>query len=111
MIFGGGPARFAPRQRMTYLAHRKSPPPDYDMLKDLRARGVTHVVVGTATMDHSMTKEFSREYSEFADFKHRKVFYTMLRMQTPLFVTEPGVSRLLSPELHLYKLPDAPPHS
>jgi hypothetical protein len=100
---------FRPRQKMVYVPRRGDLTIKEDLLTELRAKGLTHIIVNAKWVEYYRTKHFTREYGQFGDFKIRRPFYEALYQQKPLFQTQAGLSSFISPELRLYKLPEPAP--
>lgn len=84
--------------------------PDIGTVEELRAKGVTHVVVSESDYGRFFLASLRPQSGERADFERRKAFYeALLRDHQPLFERERGTVIYLHPGIRVYRLPEPDP--
>ncbi len=84
--------------------------PDLGTVEEMRAKGVTHVIVSESDYGRFFLASLRPQSSERADFERRKAFYEiLLRDHQPLFERERGTVIYLHPGIRVYRLPEPDP--
>lgn len=84
--------------------------PDLGSVEEMRAKGITHVVVSESDYGRFFLPTLRPQEAERADFERRKAFYEMLvRDHQPLFQRDRGTVIYLHPGIRVYRLPPPDP--
>lgn len=84
--------------------------PDLGTVEELRAKGVTHVIVSESDYGRFFLTSLRPQDGERADFERRKAFYEiLLRDHQPLFERDRGTVIYLHPGIRVYRLPAPDP--
>jgi hypothetical protein len=78
---------------------------DLGTIDELRARGVTHVIVSSGVYG-KFVEEGASSKPRSLEFRKRQAFYERLLREEPLFERERGTVIYLHPGLRVYRLPD-----
>lgn len=79
--------------------------PQLGSLSDLKARGVTHVIVCYDTYYRFLAESASVGVERQAEWKAARAFYARLKQETPLWQAPPRDPKPLHPGLELYAMP------